>query len=174
MNSSAQARRQASFISSSVALASPQRRFSAIVPEKSTFFCSTIATALRKVSMSYSRTSTPPTLTVPSVVSYSLDMSCTSVDLEEPVPPIMPIVSPERMCRSMSERAFLSAVAEYLKLTPSKSMLPSFTSVTGFAGFSIVLSSLSTSTIRLPDSPAIAIIVNAIESIIRLLSIIKP
>ena len=28
-------------------------------------------------------------------------MSCTSEDLDAPVPPMIPIVSPERMCRSM-------------------------------------------------------------------------
>lgn len=37
-----------------------QRRFSLIVPENSSFFCSTMATALRNTSKSYLRTSTPP------------------------------------------------------------------------------------------------------------------
>ena len=48
MNSSAQAMRQASRSSSSVAFSSPQRRFSLIVPEKSVFFCSTIAQPSRR------------------------------------------------------------------------------------------------------------------------------
>ena len=51
MNSSAQAMRQASSISASVASALPQRRFSRIVPENSVFFCSTIAQPLRSASM---------------------------------------------------------------------------------------------------------------------------
>ena len=44
INSSACASRHASFSCSSVASGLPQRRFSLIVPEKSTFFCSTTAT----------------------------------------------------------------------------------------------------------------------------------
>lgn len=78
--------------------------------------------------MSYSLTSLPPTCTLPSVTSYSLEMSWMSEDLDEPVPPMMPMVSPERMCRSMSVRTILSASLEYLKLTWLKSMEPSFTS----------------------------------------------
>ena len=50
----------ASSISASVASGLPQRRFSAIVPLNSSFFCSTMATLLRRVSRSYLRTSTPP------------------------------------------------------------------------------------------------------------------
>ena len=56
-------------IAQRVASASPQRRFSLMVPEKSTFFCSTTATWLRSVCRSYRRTSTPPTRTLPSVTS---------------------------------------------------------------------------------------------------------
>ena len=56
-------------ISSIVAFSLPQRRFSATVPENSSFFCSTMDTAFLSVSMSYSRTSLPPTLTQPSVTS---------------------------------------------------------------------------------------------------------
>ena len=41
-------RRQARMHSSSVAFSSPQRRFSRIVPENSTFFCNTTDTSLRK------------------------------------------------------------------------------------------------------------------------------
>ena len=40
-----------------------------MVPEKSTFFWSTMATASRRDSRSYSRTSRPPTRTDPSVTS---------------------------------------------------------------------------------------------------------
>ena len=52
INSSAQARRQASSHSSRAASSLPQRRFSRIVPENSTFFCSTTATLSRSVSRS--------------------------------------------------------------------------------------------------------------------------
>ena len=69
------AARQASSICSSVAPASPQRRFSLMVPEKSTFFCNTIATALRKVSSGYSRTSRPPTFKLPLYTSYNRGIS---------------------------------------------------------------------------------------------------
>ena len=106
-NSSAQARRQASRHCSSVAFALPQRRLSITVPEKSTFFCSTTETASRRASRSYSRTSQPPTLTQPPVTSYRREMRFTRLDFDEPVPPMMPIVSPARMCRSMSESTLL-------------------------------------------------------------------
>ena len=52
MNPSACASWQAWRISSSVAFGLPQRRFSAMVPENSTFFCSTMATWSRRTSMS--------------------------------------------------------------------------------------------------------------------------
>ena len=68
-----------------------------MVPENSVFFCSTMATAERSVSSPYSLTSTPPTFTLPSVTSYRRGISCTSVDLEEPVPPRIPTVMPERI-----------------------------------------------------------------------------
>ena len=74
-----------------------------MVPENSTFFCSTMATLLRRVSILYSRTS-PPTRTQPRVTSYSRGISCTRVDFEEPVPPRMPTVCPDLMCRLMSLR----------------------------------------------------------------------
>ncbi len=52
MKPSACASWQAWRISSSVAFGLPQRRFSAMVPENSTFFCSTMATWSRRTSMS--------------------------------------------------------------------------------------------------------------------------
>ena len=128
MNSSAHASSQARCSSSSDAFASPQRRFSLIVPENSTFFCSTTATWLRSVSRSYCRTSTPPTRTLPSVTSYSRQMSCTRLVLEDPVPPMMPTVWPDLTWKSTSESALRFAAAEYLKLTWSKSTSPFFTS----------------------------------------------
>ena len=144
-----------------------------MVPENSTFFCSTTATWLRRVSRSYLRTSTPPTFTLPSVTSYRRGISWIRLDLEEPVPPRMPMTSPDLMCRSMSDRALRSAFLEYLKLTWSKSTLPSRTSVRAPAGLVRVLSSLSTSTIRSADSCDMVIMVKTMDSIIRLIRIWK-
>ena len=62
---------------------------------------------------------------------------------------------------------------EYLKLTFSKETDPSATVYRGFSGLDRVLFSESTSTMRLPDSPAIAIMTKTMDSIIRLLSIMK-
>lgn len=60
INSSAQAARQASLHSSTVASSFPHLKLSRIVPEKSTFFCRTTETSFRSTSISYSRTSFPP------------------------------------------------------------------------------------------------------------------
>ena len=79
-------------------------------------------------------------------------MSCTSVDLLEPVPPRMPTVMPEAMCRLMPCKANFFACAEYLKLTFSKSIEPSFTSVAGEEGAAKAGSSSSTSQMRRKDS----------------------
>jgi len=108
-NSSASAAIQALRISSSVASSFPQRRFSFIVPLKSTFFCSTIATLSLSVTRSYFRTSMPPTLTVPDNVSYKRGMSETSVDFEEPVPPSKPTTCPLSICRFTSSSTTLLA-----------------------------------------------------------------
>lgn len=85
----------------------------------------------------------------------------------------MPMISPLLMCKSMWERALRVAFLEYLKLTWSKSMEPSFTSITGFWGFCRVLSSESTSTIRSADSKDMVTITNIMETIIRLIKIWK-
>ena len=50
-NSSAQAARHAAWISSSEASGFPHNKFSRIVPEKSVFFCKTMLTAPRKISI---------------------------------------------------------------------------------------------------------------------------
>ena len=89
------------------------------------------------------------------------------------MPPRMPMTSPDLMCRSMSARAMRSAFLEYLKLTLSKSMEPSFTSVSPFSGLVRELFSLRTSTIRSADSEAMVIITNTMETIIRLMRIWK-
>ena len=100
-------------------------------------------------------------------------MSCTRVDLEEPVPPKTPMISPDLMCRSTSARAMRSAFLEYLKLTPSKSMEPSFTSVTAFSGLVKLLFSVRTSTIRSADSMDMVIITKTMDRVIRLMRIWK-
>ena len=105
MNSSAQAWRHASRHSSNVASSLPQRRFSRMVPENSVLFCRTIATSSRRACIAYFRTSMPPTSTEPSDTSYRRAIRFTREDLPLPVPPMMPMVSPARMCRSMSSRA---------------------------------------------------------------------
>ena len=86
---------------------------------------------------------------------------------------MMPMVSLDWMCRSMPSSAMPPAFLEYLKLTRSKSMEPSATSKTGFSGLTSVLSSSSTSAMRLPDSAAMTMVTNTMETIIRLLSIMK-
>ena len=75
----------------------------------------------------------PPTRTVPSVASYRRQISWISVDLLAPVPPIMPTVMPDLISRSISSRTIFCAFAAYLKLTWSNVMLPSGTSMTGWA-----------------------------------------
>ena len=83
-----------------------------MVPENSSFFCSTMATLSRSTSRSYFRTSMPPTFKVPSLTSYRRGISCTKVVLLEPVPPRMPTVAPEGMCRFTSFSARCLAVVE--------------------------------------------------------------
>ena len=85
----------------------------------------------------------------------------------------MPIVSPDFICRLIFVRAVRSAFLEYLKLTFSKSTEPSLTNLTAFSGLLTVLFSVKTSAIRLADSSDIVIMTNTIDTIIRLLKIIK-
>ena len=101
-------------------------------------------------------------------------MSCTRVDLLEPVPPRIPTVMPELMCRSIFSRALRLAFLEYLKLTFSKSMEPSLTSITGSAGLCRLLSSTKTWQIRFADSADMVTITYIMEIIIRLISICMP
>ena len=101
-------------------------------------------------------------------------MSWISVVLLEPVPPRIPTVMPEAICRSMSRSANFFAVAEYLKDTPSKSTEPSRTSVTGFSGLLSAELSDSTSQIRLADSADIVRMTYIMDIIIRDMSIWKP
>ena len=62
----------------------------------------------------------------------------------------MPMVSPDEICKLTSFRIIL--LVPYLKSTWSKSMEPSFTSITGFTGLVRVLFSFNTSQIRTADS----------------------
>ena len=52
----------------------------------------------------------PPTLTLPSVTSYNLGISCTNVDFALPVPPIIPTVSPELILILIFSRLKLSTL----------------------------------------------------------------
>ena len=94
--SSAWASASASHSSSSVASGFLHVRFERIVPVMSDARCGTMATVERSWSSGHSRTSRPSTLTLPDVASYRRGSSCTSVDLPDPVPPMMPRVSPSR------------------------------------------------------------------------------
>ena len=119
--------------------------FSAMVPENKTFFCKTMATESLRTVKSYSLTSLFPTLTLPSLTSYKRGISCTKLDLAEPVPPMIPIVSPDLICKSISSSTALSALAVYLNLTLSKSIEPSFTSLIALIGETKLLFSFNTS-----------------------------
>ena len=79
---------------------------------------------------------------------------------------VMPTVIPERICRSMFESANFCAFSEYLKLTLSKSIEPSRTSVIGLSGSFISGSSSSTSQIRFADSADMVSMTYIIEIII--------
>ena len=83
------------------------------------------------------------------------------------------MTSPDLMCRSTSDRALRSAFLEYLKLTLSKSIEPSLTSVMAFSGLVRLLCSDSTSTIRSADSIDMAIMTKTIDKLIRLIRIWK-
>ena len=83
------------------------------------------------------------------------------------------MTSPDLICRLISASAMRSAFLEYLKLTLSKSMEPSFTSVSPFSGLVSVLSSFKTSVIRSIDSSDMVIITKTMETIIRLMRIWK-
>ena len=101
-------------------------------------------------------------------------MRLTSVDFAEPVPPMMPMVSPLLMCRSMLSRAWRSAFLEYLKLTSSKSMEPSATWVTGWPGLAMVGVACKTSLMRCALSSAMVTMTKIMESCMRLIRIWKP
>ena len=171
MNSSAFASLHARAISSSVASGFPHLRLSRMVPENSTFFCKTIATASRRVVRLYSRTFTPPTRTSPFVVSYNRGISCTRVDFALPVPPRIPTVSPDRIFRLMSLRISCSASFVYWNPTSRNSTLPSATVKTGSDGLVKSTSSSSTSAILRDDACAIVIMTKTMASIMRLIRI---
>ena len=153
--------------SSSVACSLPQRRLSNTVPLNNTFFCSTTATSLRNTSKSYSFTFLPPTSTVPSDTSYKRLIKLTRLDLPLPVPPIMPIVSPEAMLKFSSFNTYFSAPLWYPKLTLSNTILPSSTSMIGCSGLTISAFSFKISAIRLPLAILMVVITKIIDNIIK-------
>ena len=85
---------------------------------------------------------------------------------EEPVPPKIPTVSPDFICRLISDKANFSASFEYLKLTFSKDTEPSFTSVKPFSGLTRSDLHSSTSVIRFADSTDMVNITIIIAAII--------
>ena len=74
----------------------------------------------------------------------------------------------------MSSSAWRSACSEYLKLTWSKSIEPSATSRAASAGFVMVGSAFSTSTIRFALSSDMVTITKIMESCMRLMRIWNP
>ena len=100
----------AAHISSSVASGLPNCRLLATVPEKRYGRCGTKPIVLHSTSGSRSRTSTPPTSTVPSVLSNSRRMRLTSVVLPAPVLPTIAVVWPARRReRDVGEHRVLGA-----------------------------------------------------------------
>ena len=67
-----------------------------------------------------------------------------------------------------------SAFSEYMKVTSSKSIEPSFISVTGCLGFLMVGSVSMTSTMRSALSWAMVIMAKTMDTIMRLMRIMKP
>ena len=96
----------------------------------------------------------------------------TSVVLALPVPPKMPTVAPEGMCRLMSRRFQPSAVGWYLKYTWSKSICP-FSTARPASASSLVISgcSSSTSTMRRAQAMDRVSIIITMDTIIRLIKI---
>ena len=102
MNSSAQANLHAFLISSSGAFSLPHNKFSLIEPVKRTFFCKTTETASLSVFISYSFTFLSPIYIFPLVASYNLGIKDIRVLFELPVPPSIPIVSPDFIVKFIS------------------------------------------------------------------------
>ena len=86
-----------------------------------------------------------------------------------PVPPRMPTVFPEGMCRLTSSRIHSGLSALYLKYTWSKSMEPSAGSAAGSSAPSSVMAgtSPSTSATRLAQATVRVSIMKIMETIIR-------
>ena len=135
INSSAQASLQASqHLLVAWRPGCPSAGFPAMVPLNSTFFCSTMATLLRRVSRSYSRTSTPPTQHA-ALGRRRTDAGSAAPGWtwREPVPPMMPMVSPDLMSQVNVARAPSRRFFYRQKLTWSNLTEPSLTSMTGFS-----------------------------------------
>ena len=90
-------------------------------------------------------------------------------DFELPVPPMIPMVSPEAMERLISSKTGVSEVLLYRNVTWSNRMLPSVTSWSGFSGSVISLFSFNTSQIRSALAILMVIMTKTMESIMRLI-----
>ena len=89
--------------------------------------------------------------------------------MAEPVPPMMPSVSPGLMRKVMSLSTGLPVPCLYLKVTWSNSTLPSFTVWTGFLAGGRSVGSSSTSMMRRQEATDMLSMTKTIDSIIRLI-----
>ena len=145
---------------------SPRRMFSRISPANSTAFWETYPSLSRSFFRSYSRTSTPSTLTLPLLTSYSLGSRLTSVVLPEPVAPINAIVSPLWAVKVISPNISASAPG-YRKDTWSNSISPSRLFSLSRLPFFRVGAVCSTSRIRFAETCARGSMTKIIASIIN-------
>ena len=95
--------------SASEASGLPNRRLLAMVPENSTPFCGTKPICCRSSSSGRSRSSTPSSVMLPAVTSYRRGIRFTSVDLPQPVLPMIAVVWLGFAVKQRSVRAFSSA-----------------------------------------------------------------
>ena len=91
------------------------------------------------------------------------------LDFPEPVPPMMPMVSPGAASKEISFKICL--LLPYPKETLSNETLPSFTSVTGSCGLTMSGCSSSTAQMRSAAALAIVSIMTIMDSIIKLIRI---
>ena len=102
-------------------------------------------------------------------MSYNLLIKFTKLDLALPVPPIIPIVSPDLILTLIFSSIGFSLLLLYLNVTFLNSILPSGTSKSGSSGFVMSGFSFNTSAIRFALAIDIVIITNTIDNIIRLI-----
>ena len=133
---------------SSEASGAPNCMFSRTVPENRYGFCGTRATASVSSARARSVTGTPSTSTSPDVASYSRGSRLISVDLPEPVEPMIAVVVPGATAKLTSSSTGASAPG-YWKVTWRSSTAPSRRAgVTGRTGSASVGTVSRTSPMR--------------------------